>query len=441
MILYSTSKKEFSADVISNQIEKKLIEAFRHRIGRNVGKSEVDSWRNSLMYMNNAISDPEILPDVSVALEYKVPNTSFRIDFILAGQNEAKRDSLVVVELKQWSKLKKTEKDGIVSTQVGQGEREVPHPSYQAWSYVSMLQDFNSAVQDEEISLWPCAYLHNCEEEEVVRNAFYQAHLDRAPVFLRNETQQLTDFLKKHVRFGDKNSILYKIDQGKIMPSKHLADSLTSMLKGNQEFTMIDDQKIVFETALNLAKTSSAKNKNVLIVNGGPGTGKSVVAINLLVHLTKAEKTVQYVSKNAAPRAVYEEKLTGSFRRTHISNMFVGSGRFTDSDKNTFDALIVDEAHRLNAKSGMYSNLGENQIKEVIRSSLFSTFFLDEDQRVTFKDIGSRDEVRRWAKRENAEVTELNLSSQFRCSGSNAYLAWIDHTLQIRNTDNQDLGA
>jgi DUF2075 family protein/SOS-response transcriptional repressor LexA len=157
--------------------------------------------------------------------------------------------------------------------------------------------------------------------------------------------------------------------------------------------------------------------------------------------MTKRELVVQYVTRNSAPRVVYEAKLTGSMKKSHISNMFSGSGSFHSVEENSFDCLIVDEAHRLNAKSGMFSHLGENQIQEIIRASRFSVFFVDEDQKVTLKDIGDKDEIRMWAKKENALVTELALESQFRCNGSNGYLAWLDSTLQIRQTANETLDS
>ncbi|HMT29957.1 MAG TPA: DUF2075 domain-containing protein, partial [Bacteroidia bacterium] len=170
-----------------------------------------------------------------------------------------------------------------------------------------------------------------------------------------------------------------------------------------------------------------------------PGTGKSVVAINLLVGLTQKTKLVQYVTKNAAPRAVYASKLTGTIRRTQYDNLFKGSGAFVNTPANTFDVLVVDEAHRLNDKSGMYANLGENQVKEIIKSSRTSVFFIDEDQRITLKDIGTKEEIRKWATLARAEVKELELASQFRCNGSDGYLAWLDHALQIRETANTSL--
>lgn len=285
----------------------------------------------------------------------------------------------------------------------------------------------------------PCAYLHNYVDDGIITDPFYQEYIQKAPLFFKLDAIKLRDFIKRYVKTGDKSNLMYRIDCGKIKPSKSLADSLASMLKGNQEFVLVDDQKLVYETAMALAQQSSATNKNVLIVEGGPGTGKSVIAVNLLVNLTKKGLLSQYVTKNAAPRGVYESKLTGTLKKTEISNLFKGSGSYIDTPENTFDALIVDEAHRLNAKSGMFKNLGENQIKELIEASKFSVFFVDEDQRVTLHDIGEKSEIERWAKLSGAKVHHMDLSSQFRCNGSDGYLAWLDNTLQIRETANTSL--
>lgn len=432
MIIYSASKTEFSKDILSNNIEQILVEKTLLRLGQRTSPSEVRSWQNSLMYMNNALQDQDIPDDVMIAIEYKIPKTNRQIDFIVSGLNEKNESSIVIVELKQWEEAHKTEKNDLVSVRFGKGETDTPHPSYQAWSYAALLEDYNTAVQEQNIRVSPCAYLHNCKVPGDLNDDFYAEYIAKAPIFYRNDSEKLTSFIKKHVKYGDKEEILYKIENGKIRPSKSLSDELDSMLKGNQEFILIDDQKVVVESAVYLASKSNAKNKNVLIVEGGPGSGKSVVAINLLNRLTQLGQTVQYVSKNAAPRAVYERKLTKSYTKSRISNMFKGSGVFHSSDENSIDALIVDEAHRLNAKSGMFSNLGENQIKEIIHSSFFSVFFLDENQKVTFKDIGSNEQIKHWAKKSKATVTNLTLTSQFRCNGSDGYISWLDSVLQVQ---------
>ena len=232
------------------------------------------------------------------------------------------------------------------------------------------------------------------------------------------------------------------IDKGKLRPSKQLAEALSSMLHGNQEFVLLDDQKIVYETALELARNStSTGKKHVLIVEGGPGTGKSVVAVNLLVQLTKENFLTQYVSKNAAPREVYTIKLSGDCHKERIKDLFVGSGRFYDIQADIFDTLIVDEAHRLNLKSGFYGTEGENQILEIIRAAKFSVFFVDDRQRIHIKDIGSKRSIEKYAESLGAIVHTTKLSSQFRCNGSDGYLSWLDNTLQIKNTANIHLSA
>ena len=439
MIVYLANKAKFREDVFSNRIEERILGAFQETLHRSVGASEISSWKNSLPCMDRILDDDGIPDDSGVAIEFNVPNTGKRIDFILTGYQDDGIRTAVIVELKQWGKAEATPLDAIVSTFLGGSERQVSHPSYQAWSYAMLLEDFNETVRADPILLRPCAYLHNCDSDSAINAPHYAEHTRQAPAFLKDDAEKLRDFIKKHVKHGDKGETIYRIRDGKIRPSKGLADHLSSLLEGNREFYLIDDQKMVYETALDLAVRSAPSEKRVLLVNGGPGTGKTVVAVNLLVELTRRKLVAQYVTKNSAPRAVYESKLAGTMTKSRISNLFVGSGNFTDTPANTFAALIVDEAHRLNEKSGMFQNLGENQIKEIINASTFSAFFLDEDQQIHWKDIGERSEILKWAKALGAEVTELSLESQFRCNGSDGYLAWTDHTLQIRETANTTL--
>ncbi len=439
MLVYSASKDEFVRDIRSNRIEEIIQNEVSRKLNKNSPKNEILSWKNSLDYMFRILVDPEIPPTAGVAIEYNIPLTNRRVDFILTGKDENRSDTAVIVELKQWQEVDKTTKDGIVKTFLNGGIRETNHPSYQAWSYATSITDYNETVRSESISLQPCAYLHNLKSATAINDPFYSHYTEKAPVFISDDAMRLSDFLKKHVKYGDSDKIMYRIEHGVIKPSKTLADSLASMLKGNREFILLDDQKLVYETALDLAHKAKHGKKQTLIVKGGPGTGKSVVAINLLVELTNREMVVQYTTKNSAPREVFKSKLTKTLRRTAIDNLFRGTGSYVNAPAQLFDVLIVDEAHRLNEKSGLYANLGENQIKEIISSSRANVFFIDEDQRVTFQDIGSIDAITHFAKQMDSEVTILELESQFRCNGSDGYIAWLDNTLQIRETANTEL--
>lgn len=443
MIIYQADKTQFLKDHDDKDIEEVILQRYTMVTGRKrVALPEVRAWRESLGFMARVLRDDEIPGDAGIAVEYHIPQSAKRIDMTLTGYAEDGSKTAIVIELKQWESAEEAPKDAVVRTFLARAMREVVHPSYQAWSYASLLEGFNEAVYRGGISVHPCAYLHNYQQDEVIRAPQYAEYIERAPVFLKGEAERklLRDFIKKYVKKGDQKTILYEMENGRIRPSKALADSLVGLLKGKPEFVLIDDQKLVYESALVAAHNASEQRPRVVIIQGGPGTGKTVVAVNLLVALTAKSLVGKYVSKNAAPRAVYEAKLTGSIKRSKFGSLFVGSGGFVEAEDDTFDFLVVDEAHRLNEKSGLYGNLGENQIKEIINSAKCAIFFIDEDQRVTLKDIGSKEQIKAFAKAKGAIIEEYELASQFRCSGSDGYIAWLDNTLNIRGTANTALG-
>lgn len=443
MLVYDGTKTDFLRSVEQDSIAMEIEDNIYHKMHRSAAKNEFRSWENSLEYMYKVLNDREIPDDSGVAIEYNIPQTSKRVDFLISGYDKENRGNVVIIELKQWDKLNAVDGlDALVETYTGNSMRQVVHPSYQAWSYAMLIKDYNQTVQNDNIILSPCSYLHNYRRQEndpLDRNQ-YDLYLEEAPAFTKGEVDKLRQFIKKCVTKGDNKQLLYHIEHGKIKPSKSLQNSLAGMLKGNNEFVMIDEQKVVYEQILNMSKKSQKDSKKrVVIVKGGPGTGKTVVAINLLSALTCKEQFFQYVSKNSAPRNVYQKKLKGEIKKSSVDNMFKGSGIYTEAVRNSVDTILVDEAHRLNEKSGMFQNLGENQIKEIINAAKCSVFFIDESQRVTINDIGSIHEIEEWAKKLGAEIYYQELISQFRCNGSDGYLAWLDDVLDIRQTANFDL--
>lgn len=443
MLIYNGLKSDFMADTENDVLETKLYDTIKQKMNRSTGLSELNSWRNSLKEMYITLNDSAIPSDAGVAIEYNIPQTSKRVDFLISGYDDNNKGNVIIIELKQWEQLQAVEgHEAIVETYTGGANRRVVHPSYQAWSYAALIKDYNQYVQDEDVELHPCAYLHNYprKDNDPLDAKQYEDILSDAPAFTYGQRDALRSFIKKNIKTGDGEDTLVKIEHGKIKPSKQLQDSICGMLKGNKEFIMLDEQKVVYETILNLStKCQKDNKKRTIIVEGGPGTGKTVVAINLLAELTKRDQFAQYVSKNSAPRIVYGYKLKGSMKRNSVDNLFKGSGCYTDAPLNSIGTILADEAHRLNEKSGMFQNLGENQIKEIIHASRCSVFFIDESQRVTTSDIGSVEEIEKWAKMEHSEVFRMELVSQFRCNGSDGYLAWVDDVLQIRDTANYDL--
>ena len=442
MLIYSKTKAEFMDDMDNDLLVQELYDSILEKMHRKTAANEILSWKHSLLEMYKVLRTD--VPDTcGVAIEYNVPLTSKRVDFIVSGIDGNGTEHAQIIELKQWEHAQVVSgQDAIVRTYVGGGNREVAHPSYQAWSYTQLISDYNTSVQDGGIVLHPCAFAHNYRTDGTAAlcSPVYQEYLDRAPLFGFGEATKLRADICSHIPYGDHGATIEHIDHGRLRPSKSLQDSLASMLKGNAEFTLIDSQKVYYEKAIALAKEAVREQKKIVyIVEGGPGTGKSVIAVNLLARLTRMNLVAAYVSKNSAPRNVYATELKGTRTKKSIDALFKGSGSVIDTDSNVYDTLLVDEAHRLNEKSGLYMNQGENQIKEIINAARCSVFFIDESQQVTVNDIGSIDEIRKWADYYGAEIHTDVLDSQFRCNGSDGYLAWLDNTLDIRDTANWNL--
>lgn len=459
MLVYLGEKSRFLADVLDDAIDAKIEERMRLVLHHSVGKQEKSAWQQSMQYMHKVLSDPEIPADAGVAIEFSIPQTSKRVDFIISGLDGQRAHQAIIIELKQWSEVQEvsgvegllraghTPDSRMVRTFIGGALRDTVHPSYQVLSYRTLIGDFNANVQDIPIKLTSCAYLHNYEvtkREDPLFHPRFKEYIDESPVFCKGDARKLQQFIKGFIRHGDARQTLVYIENGDIRPSKSLQDALASMLRGNREFMLIDEQEIVFRKIVAAAKASADDHrKRVIIVTGGPGTGKSVVAVNALVRLIREKIFSVYVTKNSAPRYVFEEKLLqGAMKRRHISNLFKSSGAFVDSQENVFGALLVDEAHRLNRRTSFGPVVkGEDQVKEIIRSARLSVFFIDEHQRVTAQDHGTIAVIKRWAEDFKAQVIEDELASQFRCNGSDGYLAWLDHVLGIGQTAQVDLGG
>ena len=444
MIIYSGSKSDFMTEVEEDSIAYSIRDSILKKMHRNTSDAEFRSWVNSLEYMYKVLNDNEIPQSSGVAIEYNLPNTAKRVDFLVSGYDENQSANVVIIELKQWQKLDKVDGlDGLVETYTGGANRRVVHPSYQAWSYAEMIRDYNEYAQIADVGLWPCAYLHNYmrEDDDPLDDPIYQEYLDDAPAFTKGDVKKLREYIKNVVVEGDDGGeILYEIDNGRIRPSKSLQDAIVGMLESHPEFNLIDDQKVIFERIMELSRRCEKDGKKrTLIATGGPGTGKTVIAINLLARLTQEGVFAQYCSKNSAPRTVYARKLKGHRTKSSIDNMFKGSGAYVDAPENAVGVVLADEAHRLNEKSGLYSNLGINQVHEIIRAARLSVFFIDESQRVTVNDIGSVSAIKQWAAIDGSEVHMEALTSQFRCNGSDGYLAWLDDVLDIHETANYNL--
>jgi DUF2075 family protein len=441
MIIYKSDAGAFIDAVDDNQITSEITTRYTEILGHKPQKSEENSWTNSLRCMETVIRRSGVPDDCGVLIEYAIGPTNKRIDFVIAGHDESGASNFIIVELKQWSEVGTTYVDDNFITYTGGANREVVHPSYQARSYKLFLEDMNEAVCLNNIKLESCSYLHNYPNEKSA--LFLAPHfadlVADTPIFFSQDVQKLEDFIKQHVGLGKGMVIVMAIEAGKIRPSKKLVDYVNSIFRGNRAYVLLDEQRIAYSAILKYAESPPKDNpKTTIIINGGPGTGKSVVAVNVLVSLLKSKKNIRFVAPNSAFRTAIVQSLSkGKGVDPHIKALFGGSSAFYDTEPDSYDVLIVDEAHRLK-RHGAYMYKGDSQVEDIVRSAVVSVFFVDDTQMIRPDDEGSTARIRESAKKYGSNIKEVHLEAQFRCAGADGFINWVDNTLQIRETANYD---
>ncbi len=444
-IVYEGTVLKFKSDVLYNKLTSELIKVLEE-LHLNAGiDSQMSAWQNSLSRMRDVLEIAQTPNDCKVAIEYNIPQTCKRVDFMILGSDNNNKNNVVIIELKQWAKVEKVGdayEHSIMSDL--RSHQPTAHPCYQAYSYKALIQNYADRANLAPTNLAPCAYLHNLRDSyrPIIEDPIYSEWIHEAPAFLMSDAVKLCDFIKKYItkKSSDKD-LLYKIDYGKIKPQKSLQDCLDSMLCGNEEFKMIDDQVVAFDRimdSINQAKNDS--KKHVLIIRGGPGTGKSVLAINLLAKcISKLELNAAYITKNMAPRKCYTRLLSKGNARKEINLKLAIQSPYglPNMPNNALDVGIFDEAHRMQRQPYMYN--GNDMLTDAIKASRISVFLIDEDQRITTKDCYNVDSIIKIAKELNCLIDTpepFELSSQFRCGGSDGYIAYLNSVLGIGDSIN-----
>lgn len=442
MIIYNRTLGEFRNDVTLNMMQSILLNTLRQKGLSGGSPSEINSWNNSLHFMKDVLDDSYFSNDCSVAIEYNIPQTSKRVDFMIMGNNGVE-DHVVIVELKQWAKVEKIDDfcDHSVMSDLKSHE-PVAHPSYQAYSYKCLILDYCDDTHVNNQTVKPCAYLHNLGEKyrPVIEDNLYSEWTNEAPVFLQQDVLKMRNFIKQFIRLkAEDGSLLYKIEEGRLKPTKSLQDALDSMLCGNEEFHMIDEQVVAYDKIMKAIKESQKDNKkHVIIITGGPGTGKSVLAINVLARcIIDLKLNASYITKNMAPRKCYATLLAKGNAKKMINLQKAIQSPFglANTPVNGLDVGIYDEAHRMQKKPYMYP--GNDMLEDAIQAAKVSIFFVDEDQRITINDKYDVEMIKNYGKRLGAVVHKpYELVSQFRCDGSDGYISFLNNLLELKQTAN-----
>jgi DUF2075 family protein len=438
--LYSGSTQQFVRDSIQNQVAEKLKSAFFSYYRYNPSPNEVNSWRNWLRAMAQVVEYAE-LKKSGVLLEYQLPQSSKRLDCMLTGQNRQGQDAAIIVELKQWDKCQASNGDNEVATWVGGAIRDVLHPSAQVGQYRSYLADTHTAFYETEspVELGACAYLHNYqfgETDELLAPKFEQ-QLKRSPIFTANQVDELSAYLSDAVSAGNGLAVLNRVEQSEYRPSRKLMTHVGDVIKGNSVYVLLDEQLVVFDNVLAAARAGyHDSKKRVLLIKGGPGTGKSVIALNLMADLLLNGYNAHYATGSKAFTETLR-KIIGP--RGSIQFKYFNS--YMSAQENEVDVLICDESHRIRKTSNNRFTRKDQQsklpqIEELMKVAKVGVYFIDDDQVVRPDEIGSTAVIKEQAQSQGCEVLEFELEAQFRCSGSDAFVNWVNNTLGIRQTAN-----
>lgn len=406
-----------------------------YRTGRKPSAGEYRSWERSLPALHADLVAAG-LHEVEMLFEYQLPLTSKRADVVLVGQHpQTGGPSYLVVELKQWSHAERFE-DSDSLIQIEQyGRRPVTHPALQVRDYCDYMLGFTTVLADQPEALAGTAYLHNATDSAV--EDLYRIPADRlGSVFSGQRRGEFQAFLKS--RFTPGVSGAAYADQllsSRIAPSRQLLAVAADEVQHREMFVLLDEQRDAYNYVLHaVERARRANTKTAVIVSGGPGSGKSVIALSLLGELSRQGRSVLHATGSRSFTQTLR-KVAGK-RAPRVQKMFQYFNSFVASEPNDLDALILDEAHRIRETSASRwtraeHRTGKPQVEELLDAARVPVFLLDEFQVVRPGEQGTVEDIEKHAANRGIDIVKIDLDAQFRCGGSEEYVLWAKRLLGL----------
>jgi hypothetical protein len=399
------------------------------------GPGERRSWDRSIPVLANDLVEAG-LADVEVLLEHRLPLSSRRVDAILAGRHPTTgAPSYVVVELKQWSEADLFEDDPAMVVIDGYGRHPRPHPVQQVSGYCEYLRDFLPALQGDGDAIVGAAYLHNATEMGVAPLRRMAESTD-GRMFTGERRADFMEFLRSRLAPGVSGAAYAdRFLSARAAPSRQLLAVAADEIRNREQFVLLDEQRLAYNLVLHAAEAARAKDsKTVVIVSGGPGTGKSVIALSLLGELARQGRTVLHATGSRSFTQTLRKVAGRGSQRT--KNLFKYFNQFVDADRNGLEVLILDEAHRIRETSmSRYTSArfrtDRRQIDELLAAARVPVFLLDEHQVVRPGELGTVEDIEAHARQLNLDVQRVDLNANFRCGGSEVYMDWVTKLLGL----------
>lgn len=439
-IVYSEKLSTFNDHVdkglINTILAQKLLEK-----GIGVSASQDTAFTNSLTQLSNIFGQGKINQDYYCAIEYVIFSShKKRIDFMLSGLDKNNRENVIILELKQWSNesVKLLPYSDNLEALVSKNRvEEVIHPSAQALTYKNLFNNYYTVVEEDPIIIHCGSFLHNYLDLPgcAIKDSRFGSTLKISPIFLKTDNQRLRDYVTFYLQKPDDGKIFKRLDGSDLKPTYQLKSSVNSLILNNNKLSLFDSQLVAYNAIIAKVKESIIyRKKTVFIIEGGPGTGKSLIALKILGTVIKElDCTAYYATHNSSVRYLFQHNISND-ESSALHELLAWSGEWVRSDRpdNSFDCVVVDEAHRLQTSVQGARGTGLSIIDEIIKSSYVSVFFIDEGQFVTSRDAGTIDKIKKIASDNKADVImkdEFKLETQFRCNGSDGYIAFLDYVL------------
>ena len=405
-----------------------LAEQFIYDIGYRPGVSETRSWERSLPVLAADLRDAG-LGSVEVLVEHRLPLASKRADAVLCGVHPRTGEpSFVVVELKQWTQALADPEDPNLVHIDAYGSRPVLHPGEQVAGYVQYLTDFLRALEHHPESIRGAAYLHNATEAGVA-SLRLRAESDTGRMFTADQRSAWLEFLTSRLAPAPGAEAADLLLGSAVGPSRQLMKLAADEVREREQFVLLDEQQVAYRLVMNAVRRArDSDHKTVVIVTGGPGSGKSVIALSLLGELFREGRPALHVTGSSAFTGTLR-KVAGH-RNRRVQNLFGYFNQLGAVERNSLDVLIADEAHRIRETSAnrftrREARTGRPQVEELLDAARVPVFLLDEHQVVRPGEIGSVAAITDAAERRGLDVQIVELDAQFRSGGSRAYEEWV----------------
>lgn len=433
MTLYRQSVAGFSA--VEHHFANLIAEQMTYRTGRKPSASEYRSWQRSIPALHADLVAAG-LHDVEMLFEYQLPLTSKRADVVLVGQHpQTGGPSYLVVELKQWSHVERFEDSDSLIRIEQYGQRPVTHPALQVRDYCDYMLGFTTVLADQPHSLAGVAYLHNATDSAV--EDLYRLPGDLlGSVYTGQRRGEFQDFLKSRFAPGVSGAAYADhLLSSRIAPSRQLLAVAAEEVQHREMFVLLDEQRDAYNFVLHAVERARRSNtKTAVIVSGGPGSGKSVIALSLLGELSRQGRSVLHATGSRSFTQTLR-KVAGK-RAPKVQKMFQYFNSFAASSPNELDALILDEAHRIRETSASRwtraeHRTGKPQVEELLAAARVPVFLLDEFQVVRPGEQGTVEDIEKHAANHGIGVVKIDLDAQFRCGGSEEYVLWVKRLLGL----------